>query len=126
MTTPQFNTESNINFFSLTLQGTFIFFNLSIFLYYLDLIIVLDLTNHLIHPIQNGAEVLQFVIYEKKGTSVAASDLISNVIRINVSCNQCFCSSAKKKVIHINNSFVSRYKFFYLQNLKAGDLRIRK
>ena len=126
MTTPQFNTESNINFFSLTLQDTFIFFNLSIFLYYLDLIIVLDLTNHLIHPIQNAAEVLQFVIYEKKGTSVATTDLISNVIRINVSCNQCFCSSAKKKVIHINNSFVSRYKFFYLQNLKAGDLRIRK
>ena len=109
MTTPQFNTESNINFFSLTLQGAFIFFNLSIFLYYLDLIIVLDLTNHLIHPIQNGAEVLQFVIYEKKGTSVAASDLISNVIRINVSCNQCFCFSAKEEKLDIQTTSLSPY-----------------
>ena len=32
----------------------------------------------------------QFVIDELKGTSVAASNLISNTIRINVSCNQCF------------------------------------
>ena len=43
---------------------------------------------------QDAAEVLQFVIDELKGTSVAASDLISNTIRINVSCNQCLCFSA--------------------------------
>ena len=40
---------------------------------------------------QHGAaEVLQFVIDELKGTSVAASDLISNAARIIISCNQCF------------------------------------
>ena len=46
---------------------------------------------------QDAAEVLQFVIDELKGTSVAASDLISNTIRINISCNQCFCFSAKEE-----------------------------
>ena len=45
---------------------------------------------------QDTAEVLQFVIDDLKGTSVAVSDLISNTIRINVSCNQCFGSSAKE------------------------------
>ena len=46
---------------------------------------------------QDAAEVLQFVIEELKGTSVVASDLISNTIRINISCNQCFCFSAKEE-----------------------------
>ena len=32
---------------------------------------------------------------------MAASDLISNTIRINVSCNQCFCSSAKEEKLDI-------------------------
>ena len=41
---------------------------------------------------QDAAEVLQFDIDELK---VAASDLISNTIKINVSCNQCSCFSAK-------------------------------
>ena len=50
---------------------------------------------------QDAAEVLQFVIDELKGTSVAASDLISNTIRINVSCNQCFCFSAKEEKLDI-------------------------
>ena len=45
---------------------------------------------------QDAAEVLQSVIDELKGTSVAASDLISNTIRINNSCNQYFCFSAKE------------------------------
>ena len=34
---------------------------------------------------QDAAEVLQFVIDELKGTSVTASDLISNTIKISVS-----------------------------------------
>ena len=46
---------------------------------------------------QDAAEVLQLVIDELKGTSVVASDLISNFIRINISCNQCFCFSAKEE-----------------------------
>ena len=46
---------------------------------------------------QDGAEVLQFVIYELKHTSVATTDLISNTFSINVSCNQCFCFSAKEE-----------------------------
>ena len=49
---------------------------------------------------QDAAEVLQFVIDELKGTSVVASDLISN-IRINISCNQCFCFSAKEEKLDI-------------------------
>ena len=81
-----------------------------------------DLTNQLIHQIfygpllarsqshhapfnfnsqQDAAELLQFVIDDLKGTSVAASDLISNTIRISVSCNQCFCFSAKEKKLDI-------------------------
>ena len=50
---------------------------------------------------QDAAEVLQFVIDELRATSVAASDFISNTIRINVSCNQCFCFSAKKEKLDI-------------------------
>ena len=45
----------------------------------------------------DAAEVLEFVIDELMGTSLAASDLISNTIRINVSRNQCFCLSANKE-----------------------------
>ena len=57
---------------------------------------------------QDAAEVLQFVIHELKGTSVAASDLISNTIRINVSCNQCFCFSCQRgEIRHSNNTIVS-------------------
>ena len=50
---------------------------------------------------QDAAEVLQFVIDELKGTSVVASDFISNTIRINISCNQCFCFSAKEEKFDI-------------------------
>ena len=50
---------------------------------------------------QDAAEVLQFTIDELKGTSVAASDLILNTIRTIVSCNQCFCFSAKEEKLDI-------------------------
>ena len=50
---------------------------------------------------QDAAEVLQFVIDELKGTSVAASDLISNTIRISISCNRYFCFSAKEEKLDI-------------------------
>ena len=50
---------------------------------------------------QDAPEVLQFVIDEVKGTSVAAGDLISNTIRINVLCNQYFCFSAKEEKLNI-------------------------
>ena len=50
---------------------------------------------------EDAAETLQFVIDEPKGTSVAARDSISNTIRINISCNQCFCFSAKEKKLDI-------------------------
>ena len=49
----------------------------------------------------NISSVLQFVIDELKGTSVVANDLISNAIRINVSCNQCFSFSAKGEKLDI-------------------------
>ena len=50
---------------------------------------------------QDVAEVLQFVIDKLKGTSVVASDLISDTIRINISCNQWFCFSAKEEKLDI-------------------------
>ena len=50
---------------------------------------------------EDAAEVLQFVIDELKGTSVATSALVSNTIRINVLRNQCFCFSAKEEKIGI-------------------------
>ena len=50
---------------------------------------------------QDAAEVLQFVIDELKGTSVASSDLFSHTIRINVSCNQCLCFCAKDEKLDI-------------------------
>ena len=45
---------------------------------------------------QDAAEVLQFVVDELKGTSVAASDLFQ-IPSNNISCNQCFCFSAKEE-----------------------------
>ena len=76
---------------------------------------------------QDAAEVLQFVIDELKGTSVAASDLISNTIRINVSCNQCFCFSVKEEKLDIltipqspnMNSFF--YRFLEPEILESGN-----
>ena len=50
---------------------------------------------------QDAAELLHFVIDELKDTSVAASDLISNTIRINVLCNQCIRFSAKEEKLDI-------------------------
>ena len=48
---------------------------------------------------QDAAEVLQFAIDELKGTSVAASDLILDTIRIIVSCNQSFWFSAQEEAL---------------------------
>ena len=39
--------------------------------------------------------------YHRWYTSVAASDLIWNTIKINVSCNQCFCFSAKEETLEL-------------------------
>ena len=50
---------------------------------------------------QDAAEMLQFVIDELKRTPVAANELISNIIRINVFRNQCFCFSAKEEKLDI-------------------------
>ena len=50
---------------------------------------------------QDTVKVLHFAIDELNGTSVAASDLISNTVRINVSCNQGFCFSAKVEKLDI-------------------------
>ena len=50
---------------------------------------------------QDTAEMLHFVIDELKSTSVEASDLILNTIRINASFNQCFCFSAKEEKLDI-------------------------
>ena len=66
---------------------------------------------------QDAAKVLQFVNDELKGTSVAASDLVSNTIRINISCNQYFCFFAKEEKLDMLtiqlspniNSSISRF-----------------
>ena len=50
---------------------------------------------------QDAAEELLFVIGELKGNSVAASSVISNTIRINITCNQCFYFSAKEEKLDI-------------------------
>ena len=76
---------------------------------------------------QDAAEVLQFVIDELKGTSVAASDLISNTIDINISCNQCFCFSAKEEKLDIltipvsPNINSSLSKFLKPEILESGN-----
>ena len=78
---------------------------------------------------QEAAEVLQFVIDELKGTSVAASDFISNTIRTNVSCNQYFCFSAKEEKLDILKiplfpNIVSKQNsgFFELETFKSSVL----
>ena len=46
---------------------------------------------------QHMAEILQVVLDEHKGISLAASSLISNKLRTTVSCNTCICSSASEE-----------------------------
>ena len=46
-------------------------------------------------------EILQVVLDELKGVSLAASQLISNTQRITVSCNTCFCSSESEENLDI-------------------------
>ena len=47
------------------------------------------------------AEILQVVLDELKGLSLAASQLISNTQKITVSCNTCFCSSESEENLDI-------------------------
>ena len=76
---------------------------------------------------EDATKVLQFVIDKLKGTSVAASDFISNIIRINVSCNQCFSFSAKEETLdmltiplspNINSSL---FKFLKPETLESKN-----
>ena len=46
---------------------------------------------------QDVAEILQVILDELKGVPLAASSLISNTLRITVSCNTCLCSSVSEK-----------------------------
>ena len=50
---------------------------------------------------QDVAEVLQVVLDEVKGISLAASHLICNTQKITVSCNTCFCSSESEENLDI-------------------------
>ena len=50
---------------------------------------------------QDMAEILQVVLDELKGVSLAASNLISNTQRTTVSCNSCLCSSVSKENLDI-------------------------
>ena len=46
---------------------------------------------------QDVVEILQVVLHELKGVSLAANQLISNTQIITVSCNTCSCSSEARK-----------------------------
>ena len=50
---------------------------------------------------QDVAEILQVVLDELKGVSLAASQLISNTHKITVSCNTCFCFSESEQNLDI-------------------------
>ena len=50
---------------------------------------------------QDMAEILQVVLDEVKGISLAASHLICNTQKITVSCNTCFCSSISEENLDI-------------------------
>ena len=50
---------------------------------------------------QDVAEILQVVLDELKGVSLAASQLISNTQKIIVSCNTCFCYSGSEENLDI-------------------------
>ena len=50
---------------------------------------------------QGVAEILQVILDELKGVSLAASQLISNIQKITVSCNNCFCSSDSEENLDI-------------------------
>ena len=50
---------------------------------------------------QDVAEILQVLLHELKGVSLAASQLISDTHKITVSCNTCFCSSESEENLDI-------------------------
>ena len=56
---------------------------------------------------QDVAEILQVVLDELKGVSLAASSLISNTLRTTVSCNTCLCSSVLEENLDILSLQVS-------------------
>ena len=56
---------------------------------------------------QDVAEILQVVLDELKGVSLAASSLISNTLRTTVSCNTCLCSSVSEENLDILSLQVS-------------------
>ena len=56
---------------------------------------------------QDVAEILQVVLDELKGVSLAASSLISNTLRTTVSCSTCLCSSVSEENLDILSLQVS-------------------
>ena len=50
---------------------------------------------------QDVAEILQVILDELKGVSLAASQLISNIQKITVCCNTCFCFSESEQNLDI-------------------------
>ena len=71
--------------------------------------------------------VIQFVTEDLKDASLAASDLISNAILINVSWNQCFCFSTKEQTLEMlaiplsPNINSSLYKFLKTEILESEN-----
>ena len=56
---------------------------------------------------EDVAEILQVVLDELKGVSLAANQLICNTQKITVSCNNCFCSSESEQNLDILTLTVS-------------------
>ena len=50
---------------------------------------------------QDVAEILQVVLDELKGVSVAAADMISNIQQTTISCNKCLCSAMSEETLDI-------------------------
>ena len=50
---------------------------------------------------QDAVEILQHVLNELKGTSVAANDIVSNRFRTTITCNECFCTSLTEEDLDI-------------------------
>ena len=64
------------------------------------------------NSLQDVAEILQVVLDELKGTSLAASSLISNTQKTTVYCNICLCFSVSgKSLFQGKTKYQLTYKF---------------
>ena len=75
---------------------------------------------------QDVGEILQVVLHELKGVSLAANQLISNTQIITMSCNTCSCSSEARKSWHFYPTSISWDPNFCQPVSKARNFIITK